>query len=234
MPPKAKPKPKEANDVDVFLNRTVEMVSTSDLTPHPDNPRRGDINTIAESIKVNGFYGALVAQRSTGRILVGNHRYLAAQKLGIKEVPVAWVDVDDARAKKIMLADNRSHDLGDYDSEALAKLISDLYDSDEGLLGTGYTDDIGQFLMGKDEDDSSLLTADQDEDGELEEAEKPLDKSNLPEVGSQIAQVQLFFTVSSIGNFLERVSTLKKRWEIENVTDVVDRAITEAIACQSE
>lgn len=117
-----------------------ELVDVADLAPHPDNPRQGDVEAIAESVDQNGFYGALVAQRSTGHVLAGNHRLLAAQRRGIGRVPVVWVDVDDDRAKRILLADNRTNDLAGYDEQSLAELLQDLSVTEAGLAGTGYTD----------------------------------------------------------------------------------------------
>lgn len=55
-----------------------------ELKPHPRNPRQGDVGAIYQSIEANGFYGAIVAQRSTGYILAGNHRYKAAAEAGAK------------------------------------------------------------------------------------------------------------------------------------------------------
>jgi len=40
-------------------DRTYELVPTADLTPHPSNPRNGDVGAISESIGANGFYGAM-------------------------------------------------------------------------------------------------------------------------------------------------------------------------------
>ena len=37
-----------------------ELVSVEAIQPHPDNARRGDIKTIRESIRNNGFVGACV------------------------------------------------------------------------------------------------------------------------------------------------------------------------------
>lgn len=44
------------------------------LVEHPDNPRRGDEAAIDDSMAVHGFYGAVVVQASTRRIIAGNHR----------------------------------------------------------------------------------------------------------------------------------------------------------------
>ena len=98
------------------------------------NPRKGDTVAIAESIVHNGFYGAVVVQRSTGFILAGNHRLKAAVDTGATEVPVIWVDADDEQALRILLADNRTNDLAGYDDKALLELLSDVVEGG-GLPG---------------------------------------------------------------------------------------------------
>lgn len=111
--------------------------SPSSLLPHPENPRSGDIGAIIESIKNNGWHGVVVCQKSTRRILVGNHRVKAAISLGIQKIPVQWIDVDDQRARAILLADNRVSDLGTYDDEILARVVYEA--ATDGLLdSTGY------------------------------------------------------------------------------------------------
>lgn len=123
------------------LTQAYEVVPVAQLQPHPDNPRRGDLAAIGDSINANGFYGAVVAQRSTGRILAGNHRWLAAQAAGLESLPVVWVDVDDERALRILLADNRAADLAVNDDAALLALLEDLSLTPGVLAGTGYDPD---------------------------------------------------------------------------------------------
>jgi DNA modification methylase len=106
----------------------------SKLTPHPSNPRKGDVAAIEASIIANGFYGAVVAQRSTGYVLAGNHRLEAAIAQGLASVPVIWLECDDDEALRVLLADNRTNDLAGYDEAALAKLL----DGMDALEGTGY------------------------------------------------------------------------------------------------
>ena len=120
-----------------IINQQYAEVALDALKPHPMNPRRGDVAEISKSIARNGFYGALVVQKSTGHILAGNHRYLAAKDQGMASLPVVWVDVDETEAQRILLADNRTSDLGDYDNEQLAALLDGLAQGD-GLDGTGY------------------------------------------------------------------------------------------------
>lgn len=115
----------------------VEQVALSSLTPHPMNPRRGNLDKIVDSIRANGFYGVIVAQKSTGHILAGNHRWLAARQLGMESVPVMWLAVSDAQAKKILLADNRTSDLAEYATEDLHDLLQSVL-ADGDMSGTGY------------------------------------------------------------------------------------------------
>lgn len=116
------------------IEQVTETVALDRLRPHPRNPRRGNLEAIQHSITANGFYGAVVAQRSTGYVLAGNHRLLAARGIGLEQIPVMWVDVDDDRAVRILLADNRTNDLASYDEAGLAELLQGLPDLD----GTGY------------------------------------------------------------------------------------------------
>jgi hypothetical protein len=116
-------------------------VDTKHLRPHPRNARNGDIDAIAESLRVNGQYRPIVLA-ADGTILAGNHTYMAAMSLGWEQIAAVRVDVDPESpdALRIMLADNRTADLGNYDDGLLAQLLTDLDDA-TGLLGSGYTDD---------------------------------------------------------------------------------------------
>jgi ParB-like chromosome segregation protein Spo0J len=104
------------------------------------------VDAIRTSIRRNGFYGTLVAQRSTGHIVVGNHRFMAAVAEGMETVPVHWLDCDDATARRILVADNRSSDLASYDERELAQLLESLASADE-LAGALYSaDDVAELL----------------------------------------------------------------------------------------
>jgi len=116
----------------------VELTPIDRLIPHPDNPRRGDVAAIRRSIDASGWFGAVVAQRSTGRILAGNHRWRAARDAGATELPVIWLDVDDARARTILLADNRLADLARYDEPALLAALESARAECGSLAGTGF------------------------------------------------------------------------------------------------
>lgn len=124
----------------------IEYVEVSTLTTHPRNARDGDIGAIITSIQENGWFGTVVAQKSTRYILAGNHRFQAARQLGLTHVPVFWVDCDDDRALAILIADNRTSDIGRWDEQGLVDILSDLHQSNM-LLGTGYdAEDLAKLL----------------------------------------------------------------------------------------
>ncbi len=117
------------------------------VKPHPRNPREGDIGAIHQSIQANGFYGAIIAQKSTGHILAGNHRWQAARQAKAKTIPVTWLDIDDDHALRILLADNRTNDLATYNDDALATILKELHEATGTLAGTGYDgDDLDQII----------------------------------------------------------------------------------------
>ncbi len=142
------------------------------LELHPENPRQGDIGAIVTSIEQNGWYGTLIAQKKSRRVLAGNHRLQAALALDMKEVPVYWVDVDDTEAQRILLADNRVSDLATWDDSILVGLLEGLANDGE-LLGSGYDgDDLDALLYDAALNDTDLgnLLDDNPTPGEREDA----------------------------------------------------------------
>lgn len=111
----------------------IARVPAQDVQPHPENPREGDVAEIANMIKENGWHGVLVVQRSTGYIVVGNHRYKAGLTLGMDTFPVHYVDVDNAQATRILLADNRASDIATYNDEKLLRLVAQVGDADTAV-----------------------------------------------------------------------------------------------------
>lgn len=119
-----------------------EIVDINSLNPYPQNPRRGDVEEIAKSLEKNGQYKPIVVNKNTKEILAGNHTWRAAKSLGWSEIAVTWVDVSEDRAKRIVLADNRTSDMSVYDDSRLLELLNFLPD----LEGTGFTEfDIEQL-----------------------------------------------------------------------------------------
>lgn len=116
-------------------------VPVADLKSHPRNPRVGNVDLIRASIRQNGWYGVVLVQAETNYIVAGNHRVEAARQEGIESVPVVYLDVDDERAERILLADNRLGDWGGYDDTKLLDILQSVAASEMGLAGTGWSRD---------------------------------------------------------------------------------------------
>lgn len=130
-----------------YEEQTYRIAPVEELHEHPENPRQGDVGAIVTSIDANGFYGALVVQKSTRFVLAGNHRLKALRARGVTHVPIIERDVDDQTALKILLVDNRSGDLASYDEVKLLELLT--LAAESGYLeGTGYDgDDLDDMRM---------------------------------------------------------------------------------------
>lgn len=123
-------------------------VPLSSLLLHPENPREGDVEMISESLDELDQFMPLIIQTSTNYILAGNHTYKAATALGWEDIDVIYVDVDDSKAMRILLAANKTADAGGYNELLLLAILGDMREENEELLiGTGYTtDDVDELL----------------------------------------------------------------------------------------
>ena len=172
--------PKHLNSADDF-----EMVPLGRLKQHSRNVNQGDFGAIEESVKANGFWGALVVRRETSEILAGNHRYAVAKSLGYTELPVTWVSCDNDTALRILLADNHTSRLGSNDPSALAELLAELAATDQGLWGTAFSgDDLDQLLSDLAGMPQSGLLADADPDAIPDDAPTRVKPGDLWQLGS--------------------------------------------------
>lgn len=111
------------------------LVDIDEIKPWHRNSRNGDVGAISESLKANGQYKPILVQRSTHKIVAGNHTWRAARALKWDKIAVLFLDVTDEEAERIVLVDNRMSDLATYDYDVLRAQLEDLPD----LAGTGYT-----------------------------------------------------------------------------------------------
>ena len=105
-----------------------EWVPIAGLVPWERNPRINDAAAVrlARTIEAHGWTTPLLVQAGTGRVIAGHTRLKAAALLGLDEVPIVRLDVDDRRATEIALADNRLGELAEWDDDGLAALLAEL------------------------------------------------------------------------------------------------------------
>lgn len=110
---------------------SIRMMPIGDIVPYENNPRsHDDISEIVESIKRVGFRGSIWLDENNV-IIAGHGRYLAAKKLGMKDVPVSIMsDLSEAEVKYLRIKDNRASDSSAWIEELLQTEIMELHDMD--------------------------------------------------------------------------------------------------------
>jgi ParB-like chromosome segregation protein Spo0J len=192
----------------------------TELKLHPRNPRKGNVESIRESIEHNGWYGAVLVQKSTGYIIAGNHRVQAAEAAGMKKIPIMEIDCDDTTAVRILLADNRTNDTATYDDEILADILKGLSEVDGSLLGTGY----------KLEDYDDIMAA-------LQETQYSVDHNvNVrPTIDERLERYQeamtrsimLAYQLPEFGYIVEQLEAMRSKYETENNAMTILRMVEE-------
>lgn len=103
-------------------------VEVSKLRPWDKNPRKNDgtpVKKVMQSITKFGFAAPIVA-RTNGEIIAGHTRWKAAIELGLKTVPVRYLDLSDADAHTLAIADNRLNEEAEWDNTKLTQIINEL------------------------------------------------------------------------------------------------------------
>jgi len=122
----------------------VELRSIESIRPYEQNPRLNDqaVEAVAKSLREFGFRQPVVVD-SDGVIICGHTRWKAAQKLGLKQVPVhVATDLTPAQVKAYRIADNQTASLAEWNYDLLPVELKDLQglNFDLSLLGFSDTD----------------------------------------------------------------------------------------------
>ena len=118
-------------------------VDPSTLTPWNQNPRNNEaaIDEVAKSIERFGFASPIVARTSDGRVIAGHTRLAAALRLGLEDVPVRFLDIDEQLASALALADNKIGEIATWDDETLGQVLAELEQDGMDLGGLGWDED---------------------------------------------------------------------------------------------
>jgi DNA modification methylase len=137
----------------ITVNRPI-----AELKHDPRNPRihsRQQVRQIAQSIEKFGFNVPVLID-STGKVLAGHGRLLAAQRLGRTEVPTIVLDhLSEAQARAFMIADNKLTENAEWDLQLLGEQLRDLslLDLDFDIEITGFeTAEIDLMINGGESD----------------------------------------------------------------------------------
>ena len=126
------------------------------------------VDKVASSIREFGWRQPIVVD-CEGLIVCGHARLLAAQKLGLTEVPVHVADnLTPAQVRAYRLLDNRSHQETDWDEDLLGLELLELKDLGLDLSLTGFDFNEIDKLLGP------LFEGQTDEDAIPEAPEEPV------------------------------------------------------------
>ena len=119
-----------------------KKAEVADLIPYARNSRThsdDQVAKIASSIKEFGFLNPVIVDGGNG-IIAGHGRIMAAQKLGITEVPVVEAaHLTDAQKRAYIIADNRLALDAGWDDEMLRVEFAELADAEFDLELTGFS-----------------------------------------------------------------------------------------------
>lgn len=135
-----------------WMASEIENLKTASLVPSARNARTHSaeqIEEIAGSIRRFGWTNPVLVDASSG-IIAGHGRVLAAERLGMRQVPcirLAHLDAGEQRA--LMLADNRIALNAGWDESLLAAELQELGELGIHLDGLGFSDDeLASFAAG--------------------------------------------------------------------------------------
>lgn len=133
----------------------IEYRKVGELLPYARNARTHSdtqVSQLAASIKEFGFNNP-VAIDADGMILCGHGRVMAAQKLGLTEVPTVCLShLSDTQKKAYILADNKLALNAGWDNDMLKVELEDLKFSNFDLDLVGFSTEELDEIMNQDEE----------------------------------------------------------------------------------
>lgn len=207
----------------------------SELNLFHKNPRVGNVDVIKGSLRAHGQYKPVLVNKGThtGRpneVLAGNHTVKAIRDLAEEnptderwsKVDIWEIDVDDDKAGRIVVADNRTSELGHTDDEALLELLQELEDLD----GTGYEeedlDDLIALLQENEEDEAAAAESEKKEKRE----DGLIDADDLETRGDKYAEGATRMVILTLGieQFVwiqQKMEDYRKEFTLPTNTDVM-------------
>ena len=117
------------------------QVSISDLVPNKYQPRKifdeASLEDLTNSIKERGMIQPIIVRKSRDdqskfEIIAGERRWLAAQRVGLHNVPVVITEADDLKSLEFAIVENvQRHDLNPLEEAQGYKRLIDEYSYDQ-------------------------------------------------------------------------------------------------------
>ena len=127
-----------------MTNPQIKMLAVDKIIPYVKNSRTHSdeqVAQVAASIKEFGFTNPILLDKENV-IIAGHGRMLAAQRLGLSEVPCIRLDhLTEAQKKAYIIADNKLALNAGWDSELLGLELGELRDEGFDISLTGFTEE---------------------------------------------------------------------------------------------
>lgn len=123
----------------------IEKINVSKLNPAKYNPRKdlkpgdAEYEKLKRSIEQFGYVEPVIWNKATGRVVGGHQRLKILVDSGLTEVDCVVVELSEENEKALNVALNKIS--GEWDTDKLAMLISDLQGSDFDVSLTGFEED---------------------------------------------------------------------------------------------
>ena len=149
---------------------SIEYRATGEIIPYINNSRthsEQQVQQVAASIKEFGFTNPILIDQDGG-IIAGHGRLLAAQMLGMDEVPTITLEgLTEAQRKAYVIADNQLAMNAGWDLDTLKIEVDRLTELDFDMDLLGFDDDVLTNLINTIEPNFDPAT--EEEQGQLDE-----------------------------------------------------------------
>lgn len=189
-----------------FFSSTIVEVKRSEIHPSDYNPRKIDEQgkrMLKRSMKQFGVVGGIIVNSQTGNTIVGGHQKVAILDEMYKypdndySLRVEMISVDRKTEKTLNIALNNGNISGQWDFDALARIVPDIDWKDAGLTDADLNM-IGVDFLLQTEEESSIadslkdMMAEVTEQNEAEKAQRQIERAekvaHMKEVKQQVKE----------------------------------------------
>ena len=141
----------------------IQTVPIDSISPDPANARRHgekNLQAITSSLRRFGQQKPIVVD-GDGIVRAGNATWSAARELGWREIQIVRTALTGSEATAYAIADNRTGELAEWDSDILTDELEALDDEDFDLGEIGFDDDDISELADEEPEPRDLELADE-------------------------------------------------------------------------
>jgi ParB-like chromosome segregation protein Spo0J len=168
---------------------SAKWVDPEDLIPWEENPRNNDhaVDNLKKSIEMYGFTSPIIVRKATNQVIAGHTRLKAALSLGLKTVPVRFLEISESKARELAIADNKIGEIATWNDD---ELVTQILAMEEERGDIDFSD------LGFSEDEIAGLLCGQEFGDEEVEAETETEQSELTKISFTVPSE---FGESSVG-----------------------------------